>query len=82
MVSVVRLLLTWFVVQPVIQRETIQPTTVHHTIPVSKKIHEAPIVHEATVLPAISHEQFLQQKHAGNSVRHSDKGHTHQFCEL
>jgi hypothetical protein len=66
----------------VVQRETIQPTTVHHTIPVSEKIQEAPIVHEATNLPAISHEQFLQQKHAGSPLRHSDKGHTHQFCEL
>lgn len=69
-------------VQPVVQRETIQPTTVHQTIPVHESIHEAPIVHEATTLPTISHEQFLQQQQTkGQAETHSDQGHNHQHCE-
>ncbi|EIW72399.1 hypothetical protein TREMEDRAFT_66871 [Tremella mesenterica DSM 1558] len=67
-------------IQPVIQRETIQPTHVHHTIPVSEKIHEAPIVHEATTLPAITLDQFSKHKdHHPES--HQDSSHTHQFYE-
>jgi len=67
-------------VQPVIQRETIAPTTVHQVIPVHERIDAAPVVHEATTLPTISHEQFLKQK-SGSPETHSDAGHHHQVCE-
>lgn len=67
-------------IQPVIQRETVQPTAVHHTIPISEKIHEAPIVHEATTLPTITADQFLNGNHDG-PMAHTDKGHQHQFYE-
>ncbi|KAI9638195.1 uncharacterized protein MKK02DRAFT_42583 [Dioszegia hungarica] len=66
-------------VQPVIQRETVQPTTVHHTVAVQEKIHDAPIVHEATVLPTISHADFLKQKQASGPMAHADEGHKHSF---
>lgn len=73
---------SFHLVQPVIQRETVQPTTVHQTIPIHEKIDEAPIVHEATTLPTISHDQFLQQqKSNGDAHTHADQGHHHQHCE-
>ncbi|CAD6576323.1 MAG: hypothetical protein TREMPRED_001655, partial [Tremellales sp. Tagirdzhanova-0007] len=68
-------------VQPVIQRETVQPTVVHQTVGIHEKIHDAPIVHEATTLPTINAAEFLSQKKAGGPLSHTDKGHTHQFYE-
>ncbi|OCF37671.1 allergen [Kwoniella heveanensis BCC8398] len=68
-------------IQPVIQRETVQPTVVHHTAGIHEKIHEAPIVHEATTLPTITHSDFLKQKTDGGPMSHSDKGHQHQYYE-
>ncbi|WVQ83770.1 hypothetical protein IAT38_005914 [Cryptococcus sp. DSM 104549] len=68
-------------VQPVIQRETVQPTVVHHTAGIHEKVHDAPIVHEVTHLPTISHETFLKNKGQENVGTHSDKGHTHQYFE-
>ena len=68
-------------VQPVIQRETVSPTVVHHTNAVHEKVHDAPIVHEATTLPTISHSDFLKQKTEGGPLSHTDKGHSHQFYE-
>jgi hypothetical protein len=68
-------------VQPVIQKETIQPTTVHHTTAIHEKIHDAPIVHEATTLPTISHEDFLKQQKATGPHSHSDSNHSHQHYE-
>lgn len=41
-------------IQPVINRETVQNTHVHTTVPIHEKIHDAPIVHEHTVLPTVS----------------------------
>ncbi|ORY23364.1 hypothetical protein BCR39DRAFT_549458 [Naematelia encephala] len=68
-------------VQPVIQRETIAPTVIHQTVGVHEKIHDAPIVHEATTLPTITQAEFLQQKEAGGPMSHQDKSHAHQFYE-
>ncbi|WWC66186.1 uncharacterized protein I206_100087 [Kwoniella pini CBS 10737] len=68
-------------VQPVIQRETVQPTVVHHTAGIHEKIHDAPIVHEATTLPTISHSDFLKQKADAGAASHADSGHQHQFYE-
>ncbi|KAL7419341.1 hypothetical protein Q5752_006179 [Cryptotrichosporon argae] len=68
-------------IQPVIQRETIQPTHVHHTVAVHEKIHDAPIVHEATTLPTIQHSDFLKQKEVGGVQHHGDSTHQHQFYE-
>jgi hypothetical protein len=65
----------------VIQRETIQPTTVHHTIGVHEKIHDAPIVHESTTLPTLSHADFLKQKAADVPHTHSDSNHKHAICK-
>jgi len=57
----------------VIQRETVQPTVLHQTIGVHEKIHDAPIVHEATTLPTIGMSDFLKQKQAGGPQAHQDK---------
>jgi len=66
-------------IQPVIQKETIQPTHVHTTIPIHEKIHDAPIVHEHTVLPTISLDSFKQK--IGGEHHHTDKTHDHQYYE-
>ena len=68
-------------VQPVIQRETIQPTTVHHTTAIHEKVHDAPIVHEATTLPTISHSDFLKQQAEKVPHSHQDGDHKHQIFE-
>lgn len=47
----------------------------------NEKVHDAPIVHEATVLPTISHADFLKQKAGTGPMSHSDSGHKHQFYE-
>ncbi|BFZ54480.1 hypothetical protein PYCC9005_001517 [Savitreella phatthalungensis] len=51
--------------QPVIQRDVIQPEVIHTTAATHKVIHEAPIVHEATVEPTITLDQF---KAKGGSI--------------
>ncbi|KIR97337.1 allergen [Cryptococcus deuterogattii 2001/935-1] len=68
-------------VQPVIQRETIQPTVVHHTAAIHEKVHDAPIVHEVTTLSTIGHNEFLKMKEGLKGATHADKGHQHQFYE-
>ncbi|ORX37369.1 hypothetical protein BD324DRAFT_579547 [Kockovaella imperatae] len=68
-------------IQPVIQRETIQPTVVHHTNAVHEVVHDAPIVHEATTLPTMSHEDFLKQKGNLKAEHHGEGEHKHQLCE-
>lgn len=68
-------------IQPVIQKETVQPSVVHHTAAVHEKIHDAPIVHEATTLPTITHDAFLKNQEASGPHSHNDKTHSHQFYE-
>jgi len=68
-------------IQPVIQRETVQPTVIHNTVGVHERLHEAPIVHEMTELPAMTQAEFLKQKESNGPMAHGDKGHTHQFYE-
>ncbi|KAM3509934.1 hypothetical protein MY11210_006124 [Beauveria gryllotalpidicola] len=46
-------------VQPVIQKETVQPEFVHTTVPVHEVHQAAPIHHETTVLPVKTVEEFL-----------------------
>ncbi|KAJ4148201.1 hypothetical protein LMH87_002681 [Akanthomyces muscarius] len=46
-------------VQPVIQKETIQPEVVHTTIPVHEVHQAAAIHHETTILPTKTMEEFL-----------------------
>jgi hypothetical protein len=41
-----------------IYNPAIAPTTVHTTVPIHEKIHEAPIVHEATTLPTVTLDEF------------------------
>lgn len=45
-------------VQPVIEKETIQPEVVHTTVPVHEKHHNAAIHHETTTLPPTTMEEY------------------------
>lgn len=54
------------VIQPVVQREVIQPSVVHTTIPVHEVHHNAPKVHQTTALPAVSMSEF---ERAGGSLQ-------------
>lgn len=48
-------------VQPVIQKDVIQPRTVHTTVPIHE-VHTAEAVHhETTILPAKTMEQFMKE---------------------
>lgn len=49
-------------VQPVVQRETVDPTVVHKTKAVHERVEDAPIVHEVTTLPTISADKYAKNK--------------------
>ncbi|KAH7028987.1 uncharacterized protein B0I36DRAFT_245721 [Microdochium trichocladiopsis] len=63
-------------VQPVIQRETVQPTVVHTTVPIHETHHEQAQHHAATTLPAISMNEF---KSKGGTFGHDIKPHEHHY---
>lgn len=52
-------------IQPVIQKETIQPSVVHTTIPVHEVHHNEAKHHTASALPAMSIDEF---KHSGGNL--------------
>ena len=62
-------------ITPVIQRDTHEHKTVHNVIPVHEKIHEAPVVHESTVLPTVSLDEFKNKVHGET---HGSEGHSHK----
>ncbi|KAG6039420.1 hypothetical protein E4U41_002662 [Claviceps citrina] len=45
-------------IQPVIQKETVQPEVVHTTVPVHETHHNAPIHHETTTLPPTTMDEY------------------------
>lgn len=45
-------------VQPVIEREVIQPTIIHTTVPIHERIDPGPTFHPATVQPTMTMEEF------------------------
>jgi hypothetical protein len=45
-------------IQPVIEREIVQPTVVHTTVPVHEVIQHAPTIHPRTVQPVMTMEEF------------------------
>jgi len=63
-------------VQPVIERETVQPTVVHTTIPIHETHHKAAEHHGATTLPTISMNDFKSQ---GGKFGHDTKPHDHHY---
>jgi hypothetical protein len=67
-------------VTPVIQRDTHEHKIVHNVIPVHEKIHEAPIVHESTVLPTVSMDEF-KSKLTGSEHQHGAQGHHHSHFQ-
>lgn len=52
------------VIQPVVERETIQPHVVHTTVPIHEKIEHEPIVHSGNVLPAMTMDEFSRAGHS------------------
>lgn len=49
-------------VQPVVQRETVDPTVVHKIRAIHERVEDAPIVHEVTTLPTISADKYAKNK--------------------
>lgn len=51
----------------------------HNVIPVHEKVHDAPIVHETTVLPTLSKSEFDNK--IGEGHHHGESSHKHAFYE-
>ncbi|KAK2040184.1 allergen [Colletotrichum somersetense] len=49
-------------IQPVIQRDVIQPHVVHTTVPIHETHHAKPVHHAATTLPAKTLDEFNREK--------------------
>ncbi|GKU19860.1 unnamed protein product [Fusarium langsethiae] len=49
-------------VQPVIQKETIQPNVIHTTIPIHETHHAAPVHHGSSTLPTKTLEEFTSER--------------------
>lgn len=52
------------VIQPVVERETIQPHVVHTTVPIHERIENEPVVHKGNVLPTLSMNEFNKAGHS------------------
>lgn len=63
-------------VQPVIERETVQPTVVHTTVPIHETHHKKAEHHGSTTLPTISMNDF---KSKGGAFGHDTKPHEHHY---
>lgn len=63
-------------IQPVIQRETVQPSVIHTTKNVHEHITDRPIVHDQTVEPTLSINQF-KEKVGHLTGGHSTSHHEH-----
>lgn len=50
-------------IQPIIQKEVIQPSVVHTTVPIHEVHHNQPQVHAMSALPAVSLSEF--ERHGG-----------------
>ncbi|KAF2202120.1 hypothetical protein GQ43DRAFT_369834 [Delitschia confertaspora ATCC 74209] len=48
-------------IQPVIEKETVQPTVVHTTVPIHETHHQAAKHHGATELPPVTMDEFKQK---------------------
>jgi len=51
------------IIQPVVERETIQPHVVHTTVPVHEHIEHEPFIHKGNVLPTMSMDEFSRAGH-------------------
>ncbi|KAK2460411.1 hypothetical protein APHAL10511_007576 [Amanita phalloides] len=54
----------YHIIQPVIEKETIDPHRIHTTIPIHQVAHEAPVIHQSQSHDPIPIEHFLQ--HGGS----------------
>ena len=52
-------------VQPVIEREVVQPTIIHTTVPIHERIEHEPTFHPATIQPKMTMEEF---RNAGGTL--------------
>lgn len=48
-------------IQPVINKETIQPSVIHTTVPIHETHHNAAVHHEASVLPTVTLDDFKKR---------------------
>ncbi|KAK7186594.1 allergen [Paraphaeosphaeria sporulosa] len=48
-------------IQPVVHKETIQPSVVHTTVPIHEVHHNAATIHESSELPAMTMSEFKQK---------------------
>jgi len=62
------------IIQPVIERETVQPHVVHTTVPIHEKIEHEPFIHKGNVLPTMSMNEFTS---AGHSLKGFKKDPEH-----
>lgn len=46
------------IVQPVIEREVVQPTVIHTAVPIHERIHHEPTFHPPTIQPKMTLEEF------------------------
>jgi len=51
------------IIQPVVEKEVIQPHVVHTTVPVHEHIEHEPFVHKGNVLPAMTMDEFSRAGH-------------------
>ncbi|CDZ96283.1 hypothetical protein [Phaffia rhodozyma] len=68
-------------ITPVIHKETHQHKIIHNVIPIHEKIHESPIVHESTVLPTLTMEEFRAKMAQAKGLHHGEKEHSHHYYE-
>jgi len=57
------------VIQPVIERDVVQPHVVHTTIPIHEKIEHEPFIHKGNVLPTMTMDEFTRAGHSIDSVK-------------
>jgi len=57
------------IIQPVVERETIQPHVVHTTVPIHERIEHEPQIHKGNVLPAMSMDEFTRAGHSLTGFR-------------
>ena len=69
-------------VQPVVQKQTIEPHVVHTTVPIHETHHDAAQHHEATALPPVSMDEFKKQGGALNGTEARRDKVTQPFSTL
>lgn len=67
-------------VQPIVQKDVVQPKTVHTTVPVHEVHTAAPVHHETTMLPGKTMEEFAAGSGEGFEPRSVKKINEFEGC--